>query len=70
MRYCGPKMPGGKAVSSLNATRHGIFSRLAVLPSIEQQLDWEIHLSSTVKDLKPRGYLEQNLVERVAGRSS
>jgi hypothetical protein len=66
MRSCGPKTPGGKAVSRLNATRHGIFSRLAVLPNMEQQLDWENHLSSTVNDLKPRGYLEQNLVERVA----
>jgi hypothetical protein len=66
MRSCGPKTPGGKAISRLNATRHGIFSRLAVLPSMEQQLDWESHLSSTENDLKPRGYLEENLVERVA----
>src|SRR5690349_17670897 len=65
MRSCGPKTPGGKAISRLNATRHGIFSRLPVVPRMEQQLG-DVHLSSTVNDLNPRGYLEHNLAERVA----
>jgi hypothetical protein len=63
---CGPKTRAGKAISRLNATCHGIFSSLRVLPTVERQLDWDLHFSSTINDLKPVGYLERNLAERVA----
>ena len=66
MRSSGPKTSAGKAVSRLNATSHGIFSGLRVLPNVERQLDWDIHVKSTLNDLKPLGYLERNLAERVA----
>lgn len=66
MPASGPKTLAGKAISRLNSTRHGIFSRLRVLPNVEQQVDWEVHLSSIIIDLKPLGYLERNLAERVA----
>jgi hypothetical protein len=62
----GPKTPARKAVSSKNALRHGIFSRLKVLPDVERPEDWEAHVEAVLEDLRPAGYVETTLVERVA----
>jgi hypothetical protein len=62
----GPRTGSGKAASRLNATKHGIISGLHVLPVIERQQDWEKHLDQILADVKPVGYLEISLAERVA----
>jgi hypothetical protein len=61
----GPRSVSGKIVSRLNAAKHGILSGLQVLP-VERQRDWESHCEALFADLKPVGYLETSLVERIA----
>jgi hypothetical protein len=62
----GPCTAAGKTVSRLNATKHGIISGLHVLPSVERQQDWDEHLDQILADVKPVGYLEISLAERLA----
>lgn len=62
----GPRTAAGKTVSRLNATKHGIVSGLRVLPAVERQQDWDEHIERILSDLKPMGYLEFSLAERVA----
>jgi hypothetical protein len=56
----------GKAVASKNATRHGLLSRLEVLPHVETVKEWEIHFRRTMEDLRPGTYIERLFAERVA----
>ena len=65
-RSTGPRTPRGKAVSSLNATRHGLASSSPVVPSLEDSAAWEVHRDDTVAALAPVGRLETTLAERVA----
>ena len=62
----GPKTVVGKAVSRLNAATHGVLSGLQVLPRVERQRDWETHCEALFANLKPVGYLETCLAERIA----
>jgi len=62
----GPKTAAGKTMSRLNATSHGVLSSLQVLPHVERQRDWEAHREALFADLKPVGYLETALAERIA----
>jgi hypothetical protein len=62
----GPKTAAGKTVSRLNATTHGVLSALQVLPQVERQRDWEVHHKLMLANLKPVGYLETSLAERIA----
>lgn len=67
LRSTGPKTPEGKAVVSLNAVRHGIFARVAVLPGVEDPAEWADHLRLIGEDLRPDGYLQRFMAERIAG---
>jgi hypothetical protein len=62
----GPRTTEGQAISSRNATRHGILSHLEVLPGLESTEDWNAHLDAILLDLAPEGHLETTLAERVA----
>jgi len=42
-RSGGPQTAKGKAVTRLNAARHGIYSVTPVLPNVERQADWLAH---------------------------
>jgi hypothetical protein len=61
----GPRTPEGKAVVSRNATKHGIFAKVPVLPG-ESPEQWESHRAGVVESLAPVGLLEVNLAERAA----
>src|SRR5262245_63946044 len=61
----GPKTVEGKAIVSRNATRHGIFAAVPVIPG-ECPQTWEAHRSGVVESLTPVGLLEVNLAERAA----
>lgn len=61
----GPRTAGGKALVARNATTHGIFSAVPVLPGEDAEV-WEAHRRGVVDSLAPVGLLEVNLAERAA----
>jgi hypothetical protein len=61
----GPRTAEGKAAVARNATRHGIFSAVPVLPG-ESPEEWDFHRAGVVESLAPAGLLEVNLAERAA----
>ncbi len=65
-RSTGPKTTEGKAVVARNAVKHGLLSRLGVLPGVEEQGVWEEHLARVCADLQPASYLEESLASRIA----
>ena len=60
----GPRTCAGKARSSRNAMRHGIFCKGILLP-IENQKEFAAHKIGLLKSLNPRNELELQLVEQV-----
>ena len=66
LRSTGPITPLGKARSSKNALRHGVYSVLPVVPGLEWREDWDTHRAGILKSLAPEGTLEEALAERVA----
>ncbi len=68
-RSGGPKTPQGKARSSLNALKHGFWSRDLVNPLIDGKrtvADFNALLAQLIADAKPSGKLEEILVEEIA----
>src|SRR5687767_1207806 len=61
----GPQTAEGKAVVARNATTHGIFAAVPVVPR-EDPAAWEAHRAGVVASLAPAGLLEVNLAERAA----
>lgn len=64
-RSTGPRTPEGKATSKLNATTHGIFSRVAVLKE-ESHEDYDALLDGLQQSFQPVGTLEAVLVDKMA----
>jgi len=60
----GPKTTDGKAVSSLNAMKHGILSRQAVLKN-EDPAELERIATGLHRQLEPDGEFETMLVDRI-----
>lgn len=65
----GPKSPAGKAVSSRNATRHGLLAASPVLPGLESERVWQRHLHEFFRVYTPVGYCEQFCVTQMANIS-
>lgn len=61
----GPRTEEGKVTASKNATKHGIFAAVEVLPHLEREEEWEAHRARVIQDLRPVGYMEQVLADRV-----
>ena len=61
----GPRTDTGKAASSSNATRHGIFSAQLILQD-EEPGEFQALVAALQADLRPVGALELTLVERIA----
>lgn len=61
----GPRTPQGKAVSSRNATRHGLTAKAVVLPD-EDQSEFDQLLADINADRKPVGELELQLTSEIA----
>jgi hypothetical protein len=61
----GPRTVEGKVVVARNATKHGIFASVPVIPG-ENPEAWEAHRAGVVGSLAPVGLLEVNLAERAA----
>jgi len=64
----GPRTPAGKHRSSLNALRHGLTARTAVLPS-EDPAAYESHLSQFRDEYQPATPTESQLVRELADTS-
>jgi hypothetical protein len=65
LKSTGPRSAAGKAVSSANATQHGILSRHLILPG-ESRAEFDALLQQLMREQQPVGTLEQALVERMA----
>jgi hypothetical protein len=63
-RSTGPKTPDGKAVVRLNALRHGLLARDAVLPGEDPDAFEELW-NRVRADLSPMGPIEELLADRV-----
>src|SRR5262245_27437306 len=61
----GPRTAEGRAIVARNATKHGIFASVPVIPG-ECPQTWEAHRAGVVECLNPVGLLEVNLAERAA----
>lgn len=65
----GPKTPEGKNISSLNAVKHGIFAREAIIiagDGREEENEYHRLLAELMIDLAPQGRMESLLVEKIA----
>jgi hypothetical protein len=60
----GPKTPEGKAVSSMNALRHGLTASRPLLPG-ESQESFEELLKEYMEEYEPDGPAERDLVHRM-----
>ena len=66
----GPATDCGKAISSRNATTHGVFARDVVLPALGEDPEGYSQLQAEwTKQLTPRNLLEQHYVEKIAAAS-
>lgn len=61
----GVKTDAGKAISSKNAMRHGIFSNAAVLEEIEDEEQFKQFSAKFFEELQPVGIVESTLVDRM-----
>ena len=61
----GPRTDAGKAIVARNATKHGIFAAVPVLPG-EDPETWVAHRAGLVDSLAPVGLLELTFGERAA----
>ena len=66
LKSTGPKTPAGKARSSRNGARHGLYAVDPALPGLERRETWEAHREGVLRSLSPDGYLEEVFTERVA----
>jgi hypothetical protein len=64
-KSCGPRTDSGKARSSQNALKNGLYAISAKLPSEDQEL-YLLHAAAFIADLNPEGATQQALVEIVS----
>lgn len=58
--------PSGRALSRLNATRHGLLAKQTVLPW-EDRSDYDALLAALLEEHRPFGPTQEHLVEELAG---
>ena len=63
-KSCGPKSPGGKRRSSLNALKLGAFAKSTLLPS-EDKAEFSAFARGIYADWNPVGTTERTLVEMI-----
>ncbi|NLE37262.1 MAG: hypothetical protein GX621_04480, partial [Pirellulaceae bacterium] len=66
LQSTGPRTPEGKAVSRMNALRHGLRSEAVILPD-EDVDEYEAFDAALRSELAPAGELESILVDRIVG---
>jgi hypothetical protein len=63
-RSTGPKTDEGKKIASLNAVRHGVHAKAALLPG-EDPAELDALDQGLRRDLKPVGMMQEVIVERI-----
>ena len=66
LKSSGPRTSEGKAVSAMNAVRHGLRANSPVLAGCEDAATWERLLNGLIEDHQPVGTTELLLVEQLA----
>src|ERR1700689_5033113 len=61
----GPRTPRGKSISRINALKHGLRTEHVVLFDEEAE-EFERFFRKWMRACKPRGFVAQQLVERIA----
>ena len=61
----GPATDAGKAASSYNALKHGLYARDVVLPG-EDRAEYDAMLAELTEEFAPQGRYEKSLVRRLA----
>ena len=61
----GPKTPEGRAAVRLNALKHGFTAAEIVLPTVEEQIDFEQFRAAFEEEHQPVGPTEEVLVEDI-----
>jgi hypothetical protein len=61
----GPKTAEGKAMSSRNSLKHGMYSKIALLPD-EDREEYLTYTTAMKADLKPAGELQYELAQTIA----
>jgi hypothetical protein len=64
-RSTGPRTPAGKARSSYNSLKHGLYARDVVLPG-EDRAEYDRLLAELMAEFRPHARYETMLVERLA----
>jgi hypothetical protein len=62
----GPKTARGKAVSSQNATKHGLLAASAFVLALDDVNEYQAHRDAVIESLQPSDQVEQSLAERAA----
>lgn len=65
----GPRTPEGKAISSLNALKHGLFARDIILDSPyhkENAAQFSVLMDSLWEELEPQTHFQEFLVRKIA----
>ena len=65
----GPVTPEGKAISSLNALKHGYAAKQNILIDSDDVDAWDAHLSGYHASYQPKNYVEKDLVDELAAIS-
>src|SRR3954471_20731040 len=58
--------PKTRLPASANALRHGVLSTSPVIPTVENEADWQLHLDAQIDAIKPANALELALAHRIA----
>lgn len=65
----GPRTVKGKTKVARNALKHGLRAVKLTLPGLENETEWAGFRQKTLVALKPEGFLEITLAERVAAQA-
>ena len=66
LRSTGPRTPGGKRASKLNALKHGLRANEVIIPGQEDPAEFREFVQGFYDDLRPQGSTESSYVDEIA----
>src|SRR5215471_1155985 len=61
----GPKTPEGKAIASQNSLKHGLTAQNCPILPGENEADYKAFHDAMVRDLKPKGIMQREIVDDI-----